>query len=387
MATESDPPESAATPASAKRASGKESKKAGKQAPVKGKRAKKAAGPMSRPFPKIPLERALTIPRAIEDKNAGKPVHAADLAKMVGFRQPKDWRFRDLLRAANYYGLISGTSLTAPISLTQDGKDIIAPSSPEQRRTALLRAFHAVDPFEKVYEYYGGKRTPDDEYFANSLVRDFAIPRDLVSEFIDVFGANLKYVNSFGADRSETTAALPKTPAGETPGSAAPPIARKFLDTCFVLMPFGDWFDRYYKDIYSPAIRDAGFEPMRADGIFNTGAVMEQIWTQINNADVLLAELTGKNPNVFYELGLAHARRKPVVFVSGNLDDVPFDLRHLRVVIYDIREPSWGDKLRADIALYLKNAKTEPDKSIPQPYRARRAEDKEEDEEEDGDDL
>jgi len=52
---------------------------------------------------------------------------------------------------------------------------------------------------------------------------------------------------------------------------------------------------------------------------------------QIEKSKVLLAEVTDKNPNVFYELGLAHAARKPVIFTSGKLDDVPFDLRHLRV--------------------------------------------------------
>jgi len=351
----------------------------------KGKK-RKRIGPLQRPFPKVPLERAIAIARAIEDKNAGKPVFAGDLAKMVGFHQASDWRFRDLLRAANYYGLVVGTSPTGSVALTSDGTDIIAPSSPAQRQKALIRAFHSVEPFKKVYEYYGGKRTPDDEYFANTLVRDFNIPRELVGEFISVFGQNYKFVNAFsGAEDNENSpVAMAASEASAAPITTQPTEARKFLDTCFVLMPFGDWFDRYYKEIYSAAIKDAGFEPMRADGIFNTGAVMEQIWTQINDADVLLAELTGKNPNVFYELGLAHARRKPVVFVSGNLDDVPFDLRHLRVVLYDVREPTWAEKLRADIAQYLKNAKTEPEKSIPQPYRARRGEDKRHGE--DGDD-
>jgi hypothetical protein len=98
---------------------------------------------------------------------------------------------------------------------------------------------------------------------------------------------------------------------------------------------------------------------------------MEQIWEQIRKAKVLLADLTGKNANVFYELGLAHADSKPVVLVTGNLEDVPFDLRHLRVVVYDQREPNWGEKLREGIAAYLKAAKAEPEKSIPQPFRVK----------------
>jgi hypothetical protein len=135
------------------------------------------------------------------------------------------------------------------------------------------------------------------------------------------------------------------------------------------MMPFGSWFDRYYQEIYVPAIKEAGFEPVRADELFTTGSVMEQIWEQIEKAKLLLADLSGKNANVFYELGLAHAARKPVVFTSSNVDDVPFDLRHLRVIIYDIREPEWAPRLRNSIADYLRNAMKEPEKSIPHPFR------------------
>jgi hypothetical protein len=83
----------------------------------------------------------------------------------------------------------------------------------------------------------------------------------------------------------------------------------------------------------------------------------------------LLADLSGKNANVFYELGLAHAAPKPVVFTSSNTEDVPFDLRHLRVIIYDIREPEWATRLRKSIADYLRNAMKEPGKPIPHPFR------------------
>ena len=83
----------------------------------------------------------------------------------------------------------------------------------------------------------------------------------------------------------------------------------------------------------------------------------------------MVADLTGRNPNVFYELGLAHAAMKPVVFTAANIEDVPFDLRHLRVILYDVREPNWGVTLRKNIGDYLRNAIKEPNKSIPQPFR------------------
>lgn len=104
---------------------------------------------------------------------------------------------------------------------------------------------------------------------------------------------------------------------------------------------------------------------MRADDdIFATGKIMDQVWRGILQATVLVAELTSKNPNVFYELGLAHALRKPVVLVSSNENDVPFDLRHIRVILYDQNDPFWGQKLIDKIADNIKSALTDPDEAI-----------------------
>ena len=135
------------------------------------------------------------------------------------------------------------------------------------------------------------------------------------------------------------------------------------------MMPFGSWFDRYYQEVYVPAIKEAGLEPTRADELFSTGSVVEQIWEQISKSRVLLADLTDKNPNVFYELGLAHAASKPVVFTAARIDDVPFDLRHLRVIVYETRDPDWAPKLRKLITEYLRNTIKDPAKSIPHPFR------------------
>jgi hypothetical protein len=58
-----------------------------------------------------------------------------------------------------------------------------------------------------------------------------------------------------------------------------------------------------------------------------------------------------------------------VIFRASVVDDVPFDLRHLRVIIYDVREPEWASRLGKSIADYLRNAIKEPEKSIPHPFR------------------
>jgi len=111
---------------------------------------------------------------------------------------------------------------------------------------------------------------------------------------------------------------------------------------CFTIMPFGGWFDTYYDGIYKPAIVAAGLEPRRADDLFRPSKVVDDIWDLTKRADVILADLTGKKPNVFYELGLAHAIGKPAILVVDDLNDVPFDLRALRVIDYDKNQQNWG---------------------------------------------
>lgn len=329
-------------------------------------------------FPKNQLEDAISIAKAIEEKNAGNPMPAKDVASAVGYNTSVDWRFLDLLRSANQYGLVTGSGANATIHLAALGQDVVAPSTPSQRSEALLRAFRSVKDFEAVEKHFGGKRIPEDEFFLNTLTRDFSVPRDRVIHFAKVFLENLKYLRAFtpAAGGFDTPTPPPDTVDRTTPPDKVPsptvskePRVREFLDTCFVMMPFGAWFDRYYAEIYVPAIKEAGFEPVRADELFTTGSVVEQIWEQIEKAKLLLADLTGKNANVFYELGLAHAARKPVVFTAGQVEDVPFDLRHLRVIIYDIREPEWASRLRKSVADYLRNGLKEPEKSIPHPFR------------------
>jgi hypothetical protein len=119
--------------------------------------------------------------------------------------------------------------------------------------------------------------------------------------------------------------------------------------TCFVIMPFGSWFDQYYEEIYIPAIESAGLIARRADDLYRPSTIVNDIWSLTKDAKVILADLSGKNPNVFYELGLAHAIAKPAVLVSEAIEDIPFDLRGLRVIIYDKNASNWGGVLRSTI--------------------------------------
>jgi len=144
---------------------------------------------------------------------------------------------------------------------------------------------------------------------------------------------------------------------------------RKPEGTCFVMIPFVNPFNIYYQSIFKPAIIAANLEPVRADDLFRPSVIVADLWQMIQDSKVLLAELTTKNANVFYELGLAHAIGKPVILVSETMEDVPFDLQQLRVLLYDKDDPAWGEKLTKSITRALKETVASPIEAVPGIFR------------------
>jgi hypothetical protein len=111
-------------------------------------------------------------------------------------------------------------------------------------------------------------------------------------------------------------------------------------DYCFVLMPFSDFNDiqSVYENHIKPIIENkCELRCERADDIHDISGVMQSVWESINRARIIIAEMTGKNPNVFYELGIAHTLGKPVIMITQSIDYVPFDLKHLRCIVYEYK--------------------------------------------------
>jgi hypothetical protein len=117
------------------------------------------------------------------------------------------------------------------------------------------------------------------------------------------------------------------------------------MTKCFILMPFREPFNEYYREILRPALSDIGLEVNRADDIYGIEPIMSDILSGIIDADIILADVSAKNPNVNYELGIAHALRKKVIIISQDIEDIPFDYRHLRTIIYDRHRTKWAEEL------------------------------------------
>lgn len=347
----------AAVPPSAKKAS------TPRQNP--GSSPQKPRRPPSPPYPRHTVERALRIPQAIYDQNGGKPATPAEAVRFAGGTSASGpWRLE--ISSAKKYGFLDSDD-SGRILPTERARQAIAPQSENDQLHALRAAILDAPDISDVYNHYRGESLPDEQFFVNALVDRFKIPAEKVAEFLGIFNDDMR-----AAQLVDETGERPRLlDIGRDDGrktkqtSAVAKKAAAAGSSCFVMQPFSAPLGTYFELIFRPAIEKAGLVAVRADAdIFHTGKIMDQVWRGIKDADVLVAELTSKNPNVFYELGLAHALEKPVVLVSSNQEDVPFDLRHIRVILYDQTDPFWGQKLVDKLADNIQSALTDPEEAI-----------------------
>jgi hypothetical protein len=104
----------------------------------------------------------------------------------------------------------------------------------------------------------------------------------------------------------------------------------------FVLMPFDPSFEDRYKLGIKGAVSQ--FDDMiaeRVDEQMYREGILERIYRQIEVADIIIADMTGQNPNVFYEVGYAHAKGKLCILLTADAGDIPFDLKHRRHIVYN----------------------------------------------------
>jgi hypothetical protein len=117
----------------------------------------------------------------------------------------------------------------------------------------------------------------------------------------------------------------------------------------FVLMPFETSFDDIYSVGIKPAAEAAGYVAQRVDEQIFTETILSRIYRQIETADIIIADMSGRNANVFYEVGYAHAKNKLCTLLTQKADDIPFDLRHHRHLVYGDSIKTLNALLRADL--------------------------------------
>jgi hypothetical protein len=330
--------------------------------------ARRAVGNTS--FPKHSIASCIRIPKGILDNNAGKECtnkEAAGFANLV-----YNGEIGVEISSAIKYLLLERPS-TGKVKPTEVLRRIVRPQNANDAIDAMREGVQQAPVIGDVYKHYRGENLPETQFLKNTVVDTYGVPEDKADFFISVFIASLeeaKLLEDVGDGKKRVldvmySSSTSPAASDQTLKKLSKGVTVQATDTCFVMQPFAAPLGGYYATVYAPAIEKAGLKAVRADDeIFGTGKIIDQIWTGINSARVLVAELTSRNANVFYELGLAHALHKPVILVSSNKQDVPFDITHVRVIYYDVNDPFWGNKLIEKIAENIIQALKDPKDAI-----------------------
>ena len=125
---------------------------------------------------------------------------------------------------------------------------------------------------------------------------------------------------------------------------------------CFVIAPIGEHgsetrkrSDQIFKHVISPPVEELGYRPIRADQISEPGLITSQVIEHIVDDPLVIADLTERNPNVFYELAIRHAIRKPLVQIIKTGEQIPFDVAGTRTIFVDHRDLDSVEEARREI--------------------------------------
>jgi len=121
--------------------------------------------------------------------------------------------------------------------------------------------------------------------------------------------------------------------------------------SAFVVMQFSKEYNELYEEVIKPVIKEFGYECKRADEIYTSTPILEDIRQSIKESSVVVAEITPDNPNVFYELGYSQAINKPIILLCDRSrgNKLPFDISGIRTIFYEnkiVGKKSVEDNLR-----------------------------------------
>ena len=138
---------------------------------------------------------------------------------------------------------------------------------------------------------------------------------------------------------------------------------------CFVVAPIGEpesdtrkRSDQILKHVISPALKSCGYKATRADQISEPGMITSQVIQHIVDDPLVVADLTDRNPNVFYELAIRHAIRKPLVQLIKRGEQIPFDVAGTRTIHVDHHDLDSVEEAKRDIADQIRSLEKDPTK-------------------------
>ena len=301
---------------------------------------------------------------AIREHNNGHPWESKEVAKALAIGE-RSGNYFYITSAAQNYGLTKGTRDTKMIEITDLGRQVVYPHSPDQERDGLMRAFLHVETFRQVLDHFGGSQLPEKQFLTNILQTRFNIPPDVQDEFVDIYLKNCKFLSIGGKfSRPPTqiieagTVSVRARTTGEETVTVAQPESGDAAPVCFVIMPFrereGDdrypdgFFNEVFTSLFTPAITDAGFQVKTAASALGSDMIQRTIVRDLLAADLVLCDLTAHNPNVLFELGMRMHRDLPIALVKATGTPAIFDVDYMHRVA-DYNPNLWTSTIELDL--------------------------------------
>lgn len=215
--------------------------------------------------------------------------------------------------------------------ITKGGELRAAPTYDEASYEDVLRSFSTWDDWNDTFllAAFSSDAIADEYSDSTGSERIVAELEDAVANLQDRLDRRLTRLELISGRLEFFEEALPDGTSRPQPRPARDPTAALNV---FVLMPFDAEHDWLYQ-VVKEACSATGANAVRADDVFAAGIVIEQVKERIAQADAVIAVCTGKNANVFYELGIAEATHQPIL-VAESKDDLSFDVAHFRAQLY-----------------------------------------------------
>lgn len=211
--------------------------------------------------------------------------------------------------------------------------------------------------------------TPQD---VDNILRQFKVRRFFGTPYnLSDFNAEVKDI-LFEALGYPSAASRPPVTSPEAPPAAPSKLGTMSVEPIFrgrnlavkdkmifVIMPFSEpWSEDVWQDMITPICEELGMMPLRGDKQHGR-IITEDIWRGICEARIVIADITDRNPNVFYELGIAHTVGKECILLTQQ-DEIPFDLKSYRYIKYH-NNISGYKKLREELQRFIKAILNESD--------------------------
>lgn len=325
---------------------------------------KKKRNRRNMPFASMCASECVILPEGIWKYAAGQKIRRITLFDEIG-KSPDSGPSRTMITASSKYGFTNGGYQAEYLELSEEGYVAFNPEESLQNR--LKAKFNLIiggnDYFKAIYEKYKGSKLP-----IKSVIIDYLGELNLDEEYredgAELFIENAKYLGIIkilsGAERlisieQAVEEAIPnennlesnleerefdKNQETDTTGSHSNNVDLE--STCFYIAPIGEaeteerkHSDLFLESIVAPAFENFGYEVIRADNIGKPGMITNQIIDYIMNAAFVVCDLSYHNPNVFYELALRHATKKPTIHIIRKCDKIPFDINDFRTIVID----------------------------------------------------